>query len=807
MGFNIDNVSNGDSVINIATIRSTIENVHALLMFYEDFDQSIKNFEISECSRVFIESYKKLSETFGFGLNDNYFSSRYTSIPLNTYSLFASQYNNDDYLTNSLSQYFSDTSYSNKYLDSLVSGSQNFAEIYANVLKDVSVNESSDLADKLIKEFYKKFEILVKALYFLAYKSFQLLSTVYDNPQLFQDESKNENEKFYVPPPPTTLIVLLNSGESKEIPLADLLNCFINLGLLGYFVEILESYCVSFVQFSIPQTISDKAREMTEEFDVGLHLKHYVKDRALNELIKSEISSMVDVALGKLLLVNSFLKYITHLFSNSDNRVSLQSVQFAFDEEFANDIFLKLSDAFFKDFSEVVSPLLPIADAFEIIGNFKEVLEKNNLFFGTNYFETYLEISLRNWENQFLDYVRFLSLNQYPPVDQTTPEITPNILSSWNAGEEYQMNQLFIKSMDFGTIMHLYDSFLNNFLTSSGLPNFDFDLIKRNLSLLSKAETCNISNNLFFIITLLIKLILLPVMLTHELSQNSMSQKLEFRTRNEILVKYVENNSKLVQNVILLYVFNSNSSFKDFLYNISKVERDSQGLKQILQVFGLYISNVYCINHLASLLAYLAQCSHQVYSSITSVSLEGVNETVRKNYKISLIRISLFKLQDFLIVHMSALSQQYVQKLLHQVLHLELQHTSTESRGADIIEYLSYFKYLVLKNLPSEVSQTLIAICLDLVYNCIIFEVLEFFEDINYKFSQNLLNRVKIYIESISMSIDNEILNDDQMNFIHSEKFNNFLGIFNNEHTVSEHLYSKNEYSKIVRLVKHMKTT
>ncbi|EAN30595.2 hypothetical protein TpMuguga_03g00754 [Theileria parva strain Muguga] len=806
MGLSIDNVLNGDSVINIATIRSTIENVHTLLLFYEDFDEFIKNFSIADCSRVFMNSYKKLSETFGFGLNDNYFSSRYTSIPLNTYSLFASQYKNDDYLTNSLNQYFSDTSYSNKYLDSVVSGSQNFAEIYANVLKDVSVNESSDLADKMIKDFYKKFEILVKALYFLAYKSFQLLSTVYDNPQLFQDETDNTNEKFYVPPPPTTLIVLLNSGESKEVPLADLLKCFINLGLLGYFVDILESYCMSFIQFTVPPSISDKAYAISQDFNIGLHLKHFLKDQALNELIKTEISSMVDVTLGKLLLVNSFLKHVTHLFNSTDTSTAIQPVQFAFDEEFSNDIFFKLVDAFFRDFCEVVSLLLPISDAFEIIGNFKCVLEKNNLFGGINYFETYLEISLRNWENQLLDNVRTLSQTQYPPIESADSDISSNVLSSLTLNGEDHMDLLFIKSLDFGTIMNLYNSFLNEFLRLAGLTNIDVGMITQNLSVLTKLESCYISNSLFFIVSLLIKVILMPVMLTHELSHNSMAQETENTTQNEILLKYIENNSKLIQNVILLYVFNSNSSFKDFLYNISKVERDIQGLKQVLKVFVLYISNVYYINHLASLLPYLVQFSYQVYSNVTSISLDGLIEMVRKSYKISLIKISLLKLQDFLIVHLSALSQQYVQKLLHQVLHLELQHTSTESTGSDIIEYLTYFKSLVLKYLPNEVSKSVIHICIDLVYNCIIFEVLDFFEEINYKFNQNLFNRVKIYIQSTSMSIDNEILNDDQMNLTHNEKFNNFLTIFSHEHAIAEHLYSKNEYNKIVRLIKQIKT-
>ncbi|UKK01022.2 hypothetical protein MACK_001835 [Theileria orientalis] len=786
MGLNIDQNHSSDSSVNVTLIHNTLNNFHNLLSLFDEFDRYIHKVDISNCSRIIVKCYSKLSDIVGTGFNENDFRIRYTSIAMNAFTTFTSSFNNANYLNATVDQYFCTNNPTNCYLDSIVSGSHNIREIYENVLKDVSSTESSELASKIIGEFCKKYEICLKVLYCLSYYSFNTIG------------------KY----PGYTFSLRFPNNITTEIKLSDLVDSYNILGLFNYFMDLYENFCESFLEYNVPPSIMQEAVKMSNEFNINLHLKMHCTDPGFYEFMKSQLLLSLESTNIKLKFLDEYLKQVFYIYKNFDFTKAIQQNNFEFDNAFLQEFYVRMVGGFFDDFSVKVSLMLPLVDALFIIERFVGMVHSNLQFNGLNYFQIYLEISLRYWENQLLNYVRTLSMNQYPVIPPAANVVKPNT---------FLLNgDMFLKQVNFDTIIQSYTTYIKQFLKMIGIESSKDTLepIQR-LGFLKNSHNCYISINMYSIVMLLLKLLMIPVEFNHELTTyfESHTKILDKGsdvikvTKNRILRMYIHKNSKLIQNAVLLYLFNSNTSIKDFLLNICKIDRAQQGLHEIVSVFLIYISNAYCMNNLVTMAPHLIQCSQLVYSGLSDSSAESriLLGLIRNNYKVGVVKISLLKLQDHLIAHLSAFNQQFIQKVVSNTLNM-LRHTSSESHGTDVINYLATFSNLLLKYIPNETYINILTICIDLTYNCIIFEVLDFFERINYKFNQQLFFKIKVYVESLSYSINLHITNGLDLDLSYAEKFKNFLKVFYDYNSVIDHLYGYNEFSKINKLIRHIKT-
>ncbi|BAM40854.1 conserved hypothetical protein [Theileria orientalis strain Shintoku] len=786
MGLNIDQNHTTDSSVNVNLIHNTLNNFHNLLLLYDEFDRYLHKVDIYNCCRILFKCYSKLTEIVGSRFNENEFRIRYTSMAMNTFTTFTTSFNNASYLNVTIDQYFCTNNPTNCYLDSLISGSQNIREIYENVLKDVTGTDKCELASKIIWEFCKKYDICLRVLFCLSYYSFNMLG----------------NYRGY------SFTLRSHNNICTEIKLSDLVESYNTLGLFNYFMDLYENFCESYLEYTVPPSIMQEAVKMSNEFNINLHLKMHCADPGFYEFMKNQLLLSLQATNAKLKVLDEYVKQVFFIYKNFDGTKAIQPNDFKFDDVYIKEMYVRMVGCFFDDFCVKVSLMLPLVDALYIIERFVGMVHTTLDFKGLNYFQIYLEITLRYWENQVLNYVRTLSLNQYPvlaPVNIggqiCTPVVDPNV---------------FLKQANFDTIIQCFTAYITHFLKTIGVQtsNEKLEPIQR-LGFLKNTNNCYISINMYSLVNLMLKLLILPVELNHELttffeSHTNILDKFSDIikvTKNRILRMYIHKNSKLIQNTVILYLFNSNTSVNDFLLTINKLSMEDHGFHQIITVFLIYISNAHCMNSMATMVPHLIQCSQLVYSGLSDSEAESriLIGLIKNNYKLGLVKISLLKLQDHLIAHLSAFNQQFVQRVVSNTLNM-LRHTSSESNGNDLTTYLLAFSQLLFTHLPHETYINILTICIDLTYNCVIFEVLDFFERINYKFNQQLFNKIKVYVESLSYSINQNVTNGLELDLSYAEKFANFLKVFNDYNGVSDHLYGYNESSRLNKLIRHIKT-
>ncbi|EKX73152.1 conserved hypothetical protein [Theileria equi strain WA] len=773
-----------DSKSNIEAIRNAAHSIHRLLEIFDLFDEHVNDLDILDSSNAIKDTFDIILLLSNGIFSESELRERYTLTAYNCLAIFESFSTDEDYVSKVMSMYSScnrqikSKNELHTKLGNRCPENSKFNELYELVLSEYSSDSNSvssqglQLFLKIREEWSKRFELLLKLLFFISTKSFNLIgSNTSDNIDCSQD------------------FVEINFGidqniVSKRISYSDLIHSFTRLNLVKHYLRLFEGYVTSCIKKLGPKDApSGSTQVINDKLNIIMHLKSttsYKNNPSLCNHLLNSITAHINLVKS----VKIYIATASKFFNDSSGTVV------EIDSKYLEELINSLLEDVFCDLMGNFPKEIAFLDGIKVIDSFIELLNKHSLNYHDNihWYKEYTIKIMNKFEESLLDYIRQLTINQY---DSTT-------LMNPNTVNVYSDNEYILRPVDPKSVGEMITSILSETFEKGVSEQF-----MRRINWLNGFGSLFVSNSMYLISIVLFRLSLMPNVILNQLHMCD-------RIHPEIIKLYVEKNSNIIQNTILLFVLLSLNTFKDFVYMIPKFLRENNDSKILLSNFLVFLSNSSFFSNILPLVPYLVQDSLGLSFTIIPElqRFKDLSHIVKELYKISALRLSLFKVKDYLVTQLVAFNQQCIQKILLN--DIKLINNSFECHGNDLIDWLVTFKINSHKHLPTSLYKKVFQLSMDLCYSSIINLFLDFFEKHNYKLPETNILRTRIYLDSVLYSLQEHILpdcNELNMEFVMEEKFLQVVKLFRYDYSIiSSKEFEQVDLNRLTKLSKLIKS-
>lgn len=789
MSFMLENNYLTDSKSNIEAICDAVYLTSKLLSIFDLFDEYIKELRIFETSKIIKDAFDTILKFSDGIFSESELKEHYTLTAYNNLVIFESL-SSDDFASKALNLYFGSKKQIKVKSDSCTISkaghidNSKLNELYESLLSEhtsdfgVISSQGLQVFSKIRDEWNKRFELLINLLFFISTKSFGSDTNDTNSAQTSLEISSNID----------------GNTVSKRIPYSELIHSFILLNLVKHYLKLFENSTTSSIKGLASENGSfHNTQVLNGTFNVITHLK-LTTSYTNNSGLREKFLDFINVRIKVINNAKAYIATVSKIFNDISSRNSLHSDE-NIDSAYIERTINFLIGNVFNDLLGNIPLDTSFLDGLKVIESFIEILNDHNINYRENneWYKEYTVNIMDKFEESLLDYVRQLTINQY---DSTT-------LMNPNTVNVYSDNEYALRSVDPKSVSEIIISILSETFEK----NIPEKLLTR-LNWLQGFGSLVVSKNMYLISIVVFRLSLMPSVIVHQLCGHD-------KIHPDVAEVYIEKNSKIIQNIVLLFVLLSLNTFKEFVHTIPKFLKENNDSKIPLSNFLVFLSNNSFFCDILPLIPYLVQDSFGLFSASTPElrsKFEELSHIIKKSYKMSVLRLALLKIKDYLVTQLTAFNQQCVQKILST--DIKSINNSFECHGDDLIDWIITFKANSSKYLPTPLYKTVFQLSIDLCYSSIINLVLDFFEKNSYKLPETSILRTRIYLDSIAYSLQEHVLldcKDLNMEFLMENKFSQTINLFRYDYSV---INSKefeqldlNRLTKLSKLIKSFDTS